>query len=123
MIPFQIAEPGEVTFVKVMLADLDRRCIPPALVRARDDRDRRLAPPDSFRPVEGRDRLQVMAGRHPGVVANSSAEIGGVPTATLMFEGNPDAQPLAAVALHEIFHVFQGARHAGWVANEADLFL
>jgi hypothetical protein len=60
------------------------------------------------------------AGRHPAITANSSAEIGGVMTATVVL---PDgAEPDAPLAIHEAFHVFQRARHPSWTANEADLF-
>lgn len=60
------------------------------------------------------------AGRHPAITANSSAEIGGVMTATVVL---PDgAAPNAPLAIHEAFHVFQRARHPSWAANEADLF-
>jgi hypothetical protein len=43
-----------------------------------------------------------------------------------MLEGpkeSADLARLAAVALHEAFHVFQRQRHPGWQANEADLFV
>ncbi len=65
-------------------------------------------------------------GRFPAVTANSSAEIGGVMTATLMMDGTPGRRgspELAAVALHEAFHVYQRTRHAGWSANEGDLLV
>ena len=47
-------------------------------------------------------------------------------SATLLADG-PRAslapEVLGAVALHEGFHVFQRARHPGWVGNEGDLLL
>jgi len=67
----------------------------------------------------------VQAGRFEAITANSSATIGGVPSATLMVGQAPaEALPLnlAAVAIHESFHVFQRERHPGWMGNEADLF-
>ena len=70
---------------------------------------------------------QVFEGRHPAVNANTSAEIGGTVTATLMADrpGPTPATPaeLAAVALHEAFHVFQRRRHPGWQADEGALLL
>jgi len=68
----------------------------------------------------------VMSGRHPAVNSNTSAEIGGVATATLMADGKKGDQPadeLAAVALHESFHVYQRAHHKGWSGNEGDMLL
>jgi hypothetical protein len=68
----------------------------------------------------------VMEGRHPAATSNSSAEIGGVPTATLLADGPRAAHPTsdqAAVALHEAFHVFQRRRHPSWSGNEGVLFL
>jgi hypothetical protein len=63
-------------------------------------------------------------GRHPAVTANTSADIGGLSTATLIVDARRprSAEELAAVAIHEAFHVFQRARHPGWSGNEADLF-
>ena len=67
---------------------------------------------------------QVFEGRHPAVNANTSAEIGGAVTATLMAD-RPGSTPgeLAAVALHEAFHVFQRRRHPSWQADEGALLL
>lgn len=66
-----------------------------------------------------------MTGRHPAITANSSADIGGRSTATLMVDARSasgDVAGLAAVALHEAFHVFQREHHKGWVGNEGDMF-
>lgn len=88
---------------------------------------RHPSPPTEFAPVAGaRPAAHAFWGRHPAVAANSSAEIGGIATATLLADGARARQPareLAAVALHEAFHVFQRQRHPGWSGNEADLFL
>ena len=65
-------------------------------------------------------------GRHPAVTANTSAEIGGVLTGTVLADAKAteqDSRALAAIALHETFHVFQRQKHPGWQANEASLFL
>lgn len=84
---------------------------------------RHPAPPEPFHRV--RDALAVMPGRHPSVTANSSATIGDRPSATLLADGARSThavRSLAAVALHEAFHVFQRARHPRWAGNEGDLF-
>ncbi len=85
---------------------------------------RHPAPPEGF-ALAG-DGVHRWEGRHPAATSNSSADIGGTSTATLLADGPRAAeQPtvLAAVALHEAFHVFQRARHGSWSGNEGDLFL
>lgn len=84
---------------------------------------RHPSPPDGFEPVPGREGVWTYPGRHPTVTANTRVEIGGVATATLMPAA--DTVPLsrrAGILVHEAFHVFQGERHPGWIANEAELF-
>lgn len=84
------------------------------------------SPPAAF--SRGSDHgAWVCDGRAPEVVANSSAMLGGVSTATLILPARAGRSPdstraLAAVAIHEAFHVYQRARHPAWSANEADLF-
>ena len=88
---------------------------------------RHPSPPDGFRLVGGTTPpAHAYVGRHPAVTSNSSAEIGGVATATVLADGERAALPartLAAVAIHEAFHVFQRARHPSWSGNEGDLLL
>jgi len=88
---------------------------------------RHPSPPEGFRSfVGGSPAAHVFEGRHPAVTSNSSAEIGGVATATVLADGARAAIPartLAAVAIHEAFHVFQRARHPAWSGNEGDLLL
>lgn len=83
-------------------------------------------PPEGFtRVADSEVPVFVMSGRHPAVTSNSSADIGGVSTGTLLADGRRAAitpTVLAAVALHEAFHVFQRRHHPGWGSNEADLF-
>jgi hypothetical protein len=84
---------------------------------------RHPAPPDEF--VE-RDGAHVFAGRHPAVVANSSAWIGEVATATVWLETLPagsTARDCAALVFHEGFHVFQRTTGRTWGADESQLFL
>jgi hypothetical protein len=83
---------------------------------------RHPSPPSPFRSYEGTDEAWVMDGWYPDVRANSSAEIEGLQTATLIArQGEPDG--LAAVLIHESFHVFQAQRHPDWTANEVELFV
>jgi hypothetical protein len=88
---------------------------------------RHPSPPNGFSGVTGtRPATFAFQGRHPAVTSNSSAEIGGAETATLLADGpraNQTATELAATALHEAFHVYQRRRHPGWSGNEGDIFL
>ena len=83
---------------------------------------RHPSPPAEFITLGG---VASVPGRHPAVTSNSSADLGGIASATLLADG-PRARvsvpELAAVALHEAFHVFQRATHASWQGNEGDLF-
>ncbi len=81
-------------------------------------------PPAEFAPVARRKDIRVFQGRHASLRANTSVAIGGVPTATASFEGGAsEPRRLAALVLHEMFHVFQGLRHPRWGGNEVDLFV
>ena len=86
---------------------------------------RHPSPPAGFVPLTGSlPAALAHPGRHPAVVSNTSAEIGGAMTATLLADGaRKPAIALAAVALHEAFHVFQRRRHPGWAGNEGVLLL
>lgn len=88
---------------------------------------RHPSPPEGFSPVAGsRPAAFAFQGRHPSVTSNTSAEIGGTATATLLVDrpvAGKSTTDLAAVALHEAFHVYQRQRHPGWSGNEGDLFL
>ena len=80
-------------------------------------------PPAEFEPVSGRADARVFEGRHESLRANTSIELAGVATAAASFDGKAEGtRPLAALLLHEAFHVFQARRHPGWGGNEADLF-
>ncbi len=65
-----------------------------------------------------------MEGRHPGVRANTSVDIGGDQTATIVLDGTRSRSPTqyAALLIHEAFHVFQHAKHPSWGGNEVELF-
>lgn len=81
--------------------------------------------PNGFVAWDGYPGTAVFPGRHPSLVANSTAEIGGVLTATVDLTGLMAWTPTEAAALvvHESFHVFQRELHPEWGANEVDLFL
>jgi hypothetical protein len=83
--------------------------------------------PRGFAEAEGGGHgVLAYEGRHPAITANSSADIGGTMTATLLLDGSSSERSLtalAAVALHEAFHVYQRESHPEWAANEADLFV
>jgi hypothetical protein len=84
---------------------------------------RHPAPPEGFQHLPDHPGVWTYAGRHPGVTANRSIELGGALTATVM-PSAPDV-PLrarAALVIHETFHVFQRQRHPAWSANEVELF-
>lgn len=82
------------------------------------------SPPAAFVAVQGSPNLRVFKGLHESVRANTSVEIGGVLTATVMLDRRPDISPRAAAALiaHECFHVYERQHHPEWRANEAVLF-
>jgi hypothetical protein len=84
---------------------------------------RHPAPPQPFTPLADHDSVWVHPGRDSSVSANTSTELGGVTTATLMpASDSTSALRRAGILIHEAFHVFQRAHHPSWAANEADLF-
>lgn len=84
---------------------------------------RHPSPPGAFTPLAGHDSVWVHPGRDSSVSANTSTELGGVTTATLMPASDSiPALRRAGILIHEAFHVFQRAHHRPWAANEADLF-
>jgi hypothetical protein len=78
------------------------------------------APPSEFAVVA--PGHAVMAGRHPAVIANSSASIGNTPTATLLWSPRWTISDAVAIAVHEAFHVWQRRMHPTWAGNEAEVF-
>lgn len=82
-------------------------------------------PPEDFVRSRERDDLWVYEGRHPQMIANTTMEIGGVITATILLDtaaGLP-LEKVAAVTAHEIFHAFQHKHHPGWRINTANQFI
>lgn len=89
---------------------------------------RHPAPPAGFVLVrEDEPPVYVYEGRHPAVTANTGGDIGGRGTAILVLEPpGPDRTltDLAAVALHEAFHIYQSRQSPGLVgADESNLFV
>lgn len=84
---------------------------------------RHPAPPEGF--VKKVDYLWVFRGRHPALRANTSADLGGVRTATLLLDAERPrtAREWASILVHETFHVFQRERHPAWQGNETELFV
>lgn len=81
------------------------------------------SPPAGFVQEPGAAAF-VFKGLHPEVRANTSIVLGGVPTAVAMLdEKASDPVELAALAIHEAFHVFELAKHPKWTADEGQLFV
>lgn len=83
---------------------------------------RHPSPPAAYMPLPGRVGVAVREGRDPAVNANSSVTLGGVSTATVMLDTRGTPREQGALTAHELFHVFQRARHPSWQGNEAELF-
>lgn len=82
-------------------------------------------PPEEFTECPRVPGVLCYKGRHESIRANTSTDLNGVSTATLIADTDEprSVQDWAAVAVHEIFHVFQRAHHPAWQANEAALFV
>lgn len=77
-------------------------------------------PPSDFEPLEGRPGVRVYNGRHPAMRWNSTADIGGLATATLLLTIEP-GRPVdyeAHILFHEIFHLYSRPIHPTWRPNE-----
>ncbi len=80
-------------------------------------------PPAEYHESAEHRGVWMREGRDPAVQANTSVMLGGVRTATAMLQDAKQLpRTLAALMIHEAFHVFQGERHRDWAANEAELF-
>jgi len=78
-------------------------------------------PPAGFLPLPDRPDLFSCPGRHEAVYANSHVEIDDVLTATAWLDRSPRTS-LAALIIHECFHVYQRLHHPDWAADELALF-
>lgn len=82
-------------------------------------------PPEGFAPVPSRPAVFVYPGQHGAVTANRRAQIEGIWVATTIPGYGPSGNhrsktlaDIAAVVLHEKFHVFQKTRHPDWRPND-----
>ncbi len=86
---------------------------------------RHPGPPEGFTRDANHEGAWTCAGQHPAVRANTSAELGGVTTATFILDpaAHRTLTQSAGIVLHESFHVFQRKNHPKWSPNEAELFV
>jgi hypothetical protein len=75
------------------------------------------APPE-FTAVPGRPGVLVFPGRFPAVTGNSTRDIGGVRTATVVATTAEEVESALLAAVEEVFHVFWLSRHTGFRPNE-----
>jgi hypothetical protein len=79
---------------------------------------RHPSPPPEFVPMPGHPGVLAMAGRHPAVVGNSTREIGGVRTATVVATPAQAVESTTLACLEEVFHLFWLRRHTNFRPNE-----
>ena len=79
---------------------------------------RHPSPPPEFSPMPGRPGVLIANGRHPGVTGNSTREIGGVRTATVIATPAQPVERTMLAVVEEVFHVFWLARHPSFRPNE-----
>lgn len=79
---------------------------------------RHPSPPPEFTPLAGHPGVLAVTGRHPAVVTNSTREIGGVRTGTVIVTPAQGLEGTMLAYVEEIFHVFWLQRHANFRPNE-----
>ena len=79
---------------------------------------RHPSPPPEFSPLPGRPGVLVAKGRHPAVTSNSTREIGGVRTATVIATPAEPVERTMLAVVEEVFHVFWLARHPAFRPDE-----
>ena len=79
---------------------------------------RHPSPPPEFLPMPGRSGVLIAKGRYPGVAGNSTREIGGVRTATVIARPAQPVEGAVLATVEEVFHVFWLARHPSFRPNE-----
>jgi hypothetical protein len=77
-----------------------------------------------FKELPGRPGIFAHEGLHDAVRGNTATKFDGVAAAVVMLPGLGPAETtrLAALVIHEAFHVYQLGRHPKWIANEVELF-
>jgi hypothetical protein len=79
---------------------------------------RHPSPPPEFSPMPGRPGVLIASGRYPAVAGNSTREIGGVRTATVIATPAQSVESTTLAVVEEVFHVFWLARHPSFRPNE-----
>ncbi|HWB73538.1 MAG TPA: hypothetical protein VG755_01260 [Nannocystaceae bacterium] len=78
------------------------------------------SPPSRY--VAQASGVAVVDGRDEAVVANTAVDLAGVRTATMTLDDELAITEATALAIHEMFHVHQRERFAGWTADESAPF-
>jgi hypothetical protein len=79
---------------------------------------RHPSPPKDFVPLDAHPGVWAMKGRHPAVASNSTVDLNGVRTATVMVTPGSDREGTLLAYAEEVFHVFWLKRHANFRPNE-----
>jgi len=79
---------------------------------------RHPSPPPEFSPLPDRPGILVFNGQYPAVVSNSTRQIGGVRTGTLVAKPGSDPVVNLLACIEEVFHVFWLARHTAFRPDE-----
>ncbi len=84
---------------------------------------------DGFAPMDGNQRIYVYSGKHPQVNGNGRIQLDGIWVATsILRQRSPltgdvyTPRHLAAILIHEMFHVYQRLHYTEWRPDEAILF-
>jgi hypothetical protein len=79
---------------------------------------RHPSPPPEFAPWPGHPGALIVNGRHPAVIGNSTRDVGGVRTATVVAAPGQPIERILLATVEEVFHVFWLARHPAFRPNE-----
>jgi hypothetical protein len=79
---------------------------------------RHPSPPPEFVPLEGHPGVLTAKGRYPAVVTNSTVDLNGTRTATVVAAPGTDREGTMLAYAEEVFHVFWLRRHANFRPNE-----
>jgi hypothetical protein len=79
---------------------------------------RHPSPPPEFSPMPGHPGVLIAPGRQPSVVSNSTRDIGGVRTATVIATPAQSIESTSLAVMEEVFHVFWLARHPSFRPDE-----
>ena len=79
---------------------------------------RHPAPPPEFAPLDGHPGVLAAVGRHPAVVGNSTVDLAGTRTATIVATPGTNRESTLLAYAEEVFHVFWLHRHTNFRPNE-----